>query len=296
MPVVWLLVAVAVSGHAQVCHAQAAVFAGCGFFDTPGEGAKTVAEHRDSGFDTVLLETHFDATGAIRSNRVTLVDGGAWVGPEKDKQNVLALVATIDRVEFWFAGWSRRDYDDLRKVKASPEATANLKQNLALVKRLGVCGYCDDDEDVYDLPLALWMGRVVQESGLKYSIAPYKRPKHWVPIVNEVGVDRIYYQSYFPRRKLDGWDQLEGQLWAGLNTDDDTVEVVREKFAAFGKNPKVVGGFLWSSGIIRGKRGGDFRGYADAIEAGVAANVARLAAEAGEGAGQPSACGAAATE
>ncbi|MEM6798151.1 MAG: hypothetical protein AAF589_01430 [Planctomycetota bacterium] len=251
------------------CHGQAAIFVGCGFFDGETAGAKAVEVHQDSGFDTVLLESHFKPDGAIYANREKLFDNGEWVSDSWRKDNLTKLIATVDRVEFWFAGWSRRDYDFLRKVKANKKATANLRSNLAALKQLGVCAYCDDDEDVYDTKLSIWMGRQIKNSGLLYTIAPYKRPEHWVPIVEKVGVDRVYYQAYHPGRKLAGWDQLKGDFWVGLNSGKDPLEVVQQKCVEFGKNPSVVGGFLWSHGIILNKHKGDYKSFSDAIKAGV---------------------------
>ncbi|MEM9184994.1 MAG: hypothetical protein AAGB00_00690 [Planctomycetota bacterium] len=261
------------------CLAQAAVFMGCGFFDTPGIAPKVIASMKDGGFDTILLETHIAPDGRIRANRTDLLNKGEWIAGEGKRRHVIDLVATVDRVEFWFAGWSRRDYDAIRKIKADKQATANLRANLAAVKALGVIGYTDDDEDVYDAELGVWMNQQIKASGLKNSITPYKRPDYWLPIIKRVGVDRIYYQSYFPRRKLAGWDKLDGELYVGLNSSKDDLESARNKFAAWGKNPKVVGGFVWSWQILNKKRDADFAGYSRAIRDGVSANATRLSSD-----------------
>ena len=255
------------AGLLSVCGARAStegMYVGLDFY---ASSAVTQVAARSSGFTCLFLYAlHVNTNGDIAYNDIPVVQEGVFLGDPNWGTALAALKVrptSIDRLEATIGGPDDLSYENIKHLVAAQGTGSNsvlYKNLLALKDATGVDAIQLDDEQTYDVPSAVALGRMIAGMDMKVTLRPYMAQDFWVNVKAQLGtnVDAVYLQCYDREgRKGSGndpgaWSRALGikvhpGLWAG---SPDSPSSITAKFRNWQTRFGITGGFVWLNGSM----------------------------------------------
>lgn len=270
-----LAVALVLTGSlASETAAQSAVYA-CGHIRRERDTAIDIL--RNSGYKTVILfnlnveddgslttDFTWDSQTAAPAGGIVCRDGeyvfDQWQPHWIDDVNALVTQpTTIERLEICIGGWGNGSYGHIanfiNKYGTGPETA--LYRNFKSLKEAVPCiiAVNNDQEQDYNLDVAIEFHAMLAEIGFKTTLAPYTNQAYWRNLCKALNtwpgtVDRIYLQTYGGGSGNDpsGWQVFDDvPMYAGYDAEaSPNLNAMVRKFRKYSEQGIVCGGFIWN--------------------------------------------------